>query len=248
MLDAVFAPTTDALLDGRALAPARVADLGCGPGATTARLVDRVPRRRGHRLRRVGGVPRRGARGRAGRRLRRRRRDRAAPRRAVRPRVRPVPARPPAGRRRRDPDVDGRARARRRRSCSRRPSTSRAPTRGSRGTRRCRTPGSRRPARTSTPAPTSPPRSRPTSRSSSTAWSTSTSPPARPPAMFWRNLATWGADAVAQGLITEADRAALLTHLRDARRRPDPRPLHLDPPPDGPAPDLTATVRAGARA
>ena len=33
--------------------------------------------------------------------------------------------------------------------------------------------------------------------------------------MFWRNLATWGADAVAQGLVTDADRAALLTHLRD---------------------------------
>jgi SAM-dependent methyltransferase len=34
-------------------------------------------------------------------------------------------------------------------------------------------------------------------------------------AMFWRNLATWGADAVTQGLITEPDRAALLAHLRD---------------------------------
>ena len=31
--------------------------------------------------------------------------------------------------------------------------------------------------------------------------------------MFWRNLATWGADAVADGLVTEADRAALLTAL-----------------------------------
>lgn len=38
--------------------------------------------------------------------------------------------------------------------------------------------------------------------------------------MFWRNLATWGADAVAQGLITEPDRAALLEHLR--RRTRDP--------------------------
>jgi SAM-dependent methyltransferase len=34
-------------------------------------------------------------------------------------------------------------------------------------------------------------------------------------AMFWRNLATWGHEAVEQGLIGEADRAALLTHLRD---------------------------------
>jgi hypothetical protein len=32
--------------------------------------------------------------------------------------------------------------------------------------------------------------------------------------MFWRNLATWGPDAVDQGLITEPDRAALLDHLR----------------------------------
>jgi SAM-dependent methyltransferase len=39
-------------------------------------------------------------------------------------------------------------------------------------------------------------------------------------AMFWRNLATWGHDAVAQGLITEPDRAALLSALRD--REDDP--------------------------
>ena len=32
--------------------------------------------------------------------------------------------------------------------------------------------------------------------------------------MFWRNLATWGHEAVADGLITEPDRAALLDHLR----------------------------------
>ncbi|MGZ4676127.1 MAG: class I SAM-dependent methyltransferase [Acidimicrobiia bacterium] len=43
VLDTVFAPTTDALLDGIDITPARVADLGCGPGATTARLVDRFP-------------------------------------------------------------------------------------------------------------------------------------------------------------------------------------------------------------
>ena len=43
VLDAVFAPTTDALLDGLPLTPARIADLGCGPGATTARLVARWP-------------------------------------------------------------------------------------------------------------------------------------------------------------------------------------------------------------
>lgn len=33
-------------------------------------------------------------------------------------------------------------------------------------------------------------------------------------AMFWRNLVTWGEAAVAQGLIAEPDRAALLGHLR----------------------------------
>jgi SAM-dependent methyltransferase len=43
VLDAVFAPTTDALLDGLRLTPSRIADLGCGPGATTARLVGRWP-------------------------------------------------------------------------------------------------------------------------------------------------------------------------------------------------------------
>jgi SAM-dependent methyltransferase len=44
VLDAVFAPTTDALLDEIATAPPRhVVDLGCGPGATTARLVARYP-------------------------------------------------------------------------------------------------------------------------------------------------------------------------------------------------------------
>jgi SAM-dependent methyltransferase len=43
VLDAAFAPTTDALLDLLPTAPGRIADLGCGPGATTARLVDRYP-------------------------------------------------------------------------------------------------------------------------------------------------------------------------------------------------------------
>jgi SAM-dependent methyltransferase len=43
VLDAVFAPTTDALLDELALRPTTIADLGCGPGATTARLVARFP-------------------------------------------------------------------------------------------------------------------------------------------------------------------------------------------------------------
>jgi SAM-dependent methyltransferase len=48
VLDTVFAPTTDALLDtvdaAIAVAPKRIADLGCGPGATTARLSARYPR------------------------------------------------------------------------------------------------------------------------------------------------------------------------------------------------------------
>jgi SAM-dependent methyltransferase len=47
VLDTVFAPSTDALLAAvdaeTAVAPGRVADLGCGPGATTARLVRRFP-------------------------------------------------------------------------------------------------------------------------------------------------------------------------------------------------------------
>jgi|GEM_PF-4849520 Trans-aconitate methyltransferase len=43
ILDAVFAPTTDALLDDLVVRPSRVADLGCGPGATTARLSRRFP-------------------------------------------------------------------------------------------------------------------------------------------------------------------------------------------------------------
>ena len=33
--------------------------------------------------------------------------------------------------------------------------------------------------------------------------------------MFWRNLATWGAQAVAAELITGAERADLLARLRD---------------------------------
>ena len=57
-------------------------------------------------------------------------------------------------------------------------------------------------------------RSRPRSRSSSTASSTSTSTAGDAAAMFWRNLATWGADAVAQGLVDEAGRDELLAHLR----------------------------------
>jgi SAM-dependent methyltransferase len=43
VLDTVFAPSTDALLDEIVATPARVADLGCGPGATTARLAARYP-------------------------------------------------------------------------------------------------------------------------------------------------------------------------------------------------------------
>ncbi len=43
VLDAVFGPTTDALLAVVSTAPGTVADLGCGPGATTARLVRRFP-------------------------------------------------------------------------------------------------------------------------------------------------------------------------------------------------------------
>src|SRR5207244_2414274 len=42
--------------------------------------------------------------------------------------------------------------------------------------------------------------------------------------MFWRNLATWGPDAVADGLVTEADRAALLAALT-ARDHDHPRGL-----------------------
>jgi hypothetical protein len=33
-------------------------------------------------------------------------------------------------------------------------------------------------------------------------------------ALFWRNLATWGQEAVAAGLLAEPDRVALLDHLR----------------------------------
>jgi SAM-dependent methyltransferase len=48
VLDNVFAPTTDALLEevdaAAAVGPRRIADLGCGPGATTARLAARYPR------------------------------------------------------------------------------------------------------------------------------------------------------------------------------------------------------------
>jgi SAM-dependent methyltransferase len=43
VLDEVFAPTTDALLAAVPVTPATVADLGCGPGATTARLLRRFP-------------------------------------------------------------------------------------------------------------------------------------------------------------------------------------------------------------
>ena len=43
ILDRVFASTTDALLASVHTTPTRVADLGCGPGATTARLLQRFP-------------------------------------------------------------------------------------------------------------------------------------------------------------------------------------------------------------
>lgn len=43
ILDAVFAPTTDALLGELDVMPLRIADLGCGPGATTARLSRQFP-------------------------------------------------------------------------------------------------------------------------------------------------------------------------------------------------------------
>jgi SAM-dependent methyltransferase len=43
VLDEVFAPTTDGLLGALDVAPQSVLDLGCGPGATTARLVARFP-------------------------------------------------------------------------------------------------------------------------------------------------------------------------------------------------------------
>ena len=43
ILDAAFAPTTDALLVEFDASPLRVADLGCGPGATTARLSRHFP-------------------------------------------------------------------------------------------------------------------------------------------------------------------------------------------------------------
>lgn len=43
ILDGVFAPTTDALLASIHVIPARIVDLGCGPGKTTARLAERFP-------------------------------------------------------------------------------------------------------------------------------------------------------------------------------------------------------------
>jgi SAM-dependent methyltransferase len=43
ILDTTFSATTVALLGELAVTPARVADLGCGPGATTARLARRFP-------------------------------------------------------------------------------------------------------------------------------------------------------------------------------------------------------------
>ena len=43
VLDAVFAPTTDSLLAELEVTPRSIADLGCGPGATTARLATRFP-------------------------------------------------------------------------------------------------------------------------------------------------------------------------------------------------------------
>ena len=44
-------------------------------------------------------------------------------------------------------------------------------------------------------------------------------------AMFWRNLATWGDDAIAQGLIAEADLAHLLTALRAREGDDSPGPF-----------------------
>lgn len=44
-------------------------------------------------------------------------------------------------------------------------------------------------------------------------------------AMFWRNLATWGSEAVDQGLVTESDRAVLLTALRGRETDDSPGPL-----------------------
>lgn len=43
VLDGVFAPVTDALLADLDTEPTSIADLGCGPGATTARLAARFP-------------------------------------------------------------------------------------------------------------------------------------------------------------------------------------------------------------
>lgn len=43
ILDGLYAPIADALLAELDMQPDRVADLGCGPGATTARLVQRFP-------------------------------------------------------------------------------------------------------------------------------------------------------------------------------------------------------------
>lgn len=44
-------------------------------------------------------------------------------------------------------------------------------------------------------------------------------------AMFWRNLATWGDAAVGQGLITESDRIALLAALREREADDAPGPF-----------------------
>ncbi len=61
--------------------------------------------------------------------------------------------------------------------------------------------------------------------------------------MFWRNLATWGDHAVADRLLSEDERATLVSHLPRPCGRPDARVLHVDPPPGRPPPGMMGRTR-----